>query len=309
LAAVFWVANQRIVGARGGRPRGFTLIELLVVIAIIAILAGLLLPALGRSKQKAQGIDCLNHQRQLGYAWMMYADDSAGLMPWPSEGWDTNESYRVWVKGLMDFNPANASNWDAERDLLKSPLVNYFGKSTRVFKCPADRSTIVPSEGPFAGRRVARVRSVAMNLWLGGFSGELTGDDEGWSSPPWTLFKSLSAVANAGPGELLLLWDQREDSINFANFLIDMTGAPDRPDTWRFNADLPASYHGQAGSTAFCDGHAEVKRWIDPRTRPVLRPGQVWTMEGDIPSPRNPDIGWMQQRATRREPVTPTSSR
>ena len=59
-----------------GRPRhGFTLIELLVVVAIIAILAGLLLPAVGRARLKAQGVQCLNHHRQLTLAWLNYTYD------------------------------------------------------------------------------------------------------------------------------------------------------------------------------------------------------------------------------------------
>jgi len=276
--------NGSVISSRTRCPRGFTLIELLVVIAIIAILAGLLLPGLGRAKQKALGIACLNNHRQLMLAWRMYVEDNRDQLPFVKHG------PFAWVDGWLDFNPNNADNWDAERHLRTSLLAPQLGRNIGVWKCPGDRSVV-----RIQGQARPRVRSMSMVNWVGG-RGE--GRAMGWSGPGWRVYRTLSDMQDPGPANTLVFLDEREDSINDGMFVVDMTGYPDRPQSLRI-VDLPASYHAGSGGFSFADGHSEQHRWLDARTKPVVRPGQV--IPYDYPSPNNPDVVWMQERATRRE--------
>jgi prepilin-type N-terminal cleavage/methylation domain-containing protein len=275
----------------------FTLIELLVVIGIIAILVALLLPALSHTKSKAQGLFCLNNHRQLLLAWRLYNDDNGGrLLYASSDSTDRTKDPYVWIHGHMNFNPANRSNWDVERDIMASPLWPYSGDAG-LWKCPADRSTVVPSDGPFQGRTVRRVRSISMNLWVGGFGGR----DFGISGAnTWRIYLHESEMIDPGPAHTFVFLDMREDSIDVGNFGTDMRGWPDQPERNAF-LDYPASYHLRAGGLSFADGHAEMRRWVDDRTMPPLE------RDGLIPdvvrSPYNRDITWLQERATR--PIRP----
>lgn len=266
---------------------GFTLIELLVVIAIIAILAAMLLPALGRAKQKALGIQCMNNHRQLALAWRLYVDDNNDLLP------NSTGGPYVWVGGNLDFT-SKAENWDPAVNIKTSILWPYCGQNAQIFKCPSDRSTVVNA----ARETVPRVRTMSMLNWVGGRA-DASGRPSamGWSDAtgPWRVYRKSGDFINPGASGTFVFLDEREDGINDGFFVVDMDGYPNSPVQL---VDSPASYHGGAGGLSFADGHSEIHKW---KSRFVLEKplaGQVRPYP--TPDAGNVDVAWMQEHATRK---------
>ncbi len=224
----------------------FTLIELLVVMAVIAILAGLLLPSLARSKERALRIACLNNLKQLQTCFHLYVSDNNDRLP------VNNFVYLAVPTNIVVL--AKGKTWCAGNTRLDMTLSNIqagvlyrYNTAHQIYRCPADRSMVETPEG----RRLKIPRTRSYNM-----SQSINGAPELDYIPS---FATLTSIARPAPHQLFVFIDVHEDEITDSLFGV----------SWDFInnqwIDLPANRHSQGANLSFADGHIEYWRWKSPK--------------------------------------------
>ncbi len=254
-----------------GAANGFTLIELLVVIAIIAILAALLLPALSKAKAKAQATYCMNNERQMSLAWMMYADDNNQKLV-PNIGQGQGAAFfnvdNTWCYGNVSLLPDETNTlW------LTQSLLGAYTKSIGVYKCPGDPGKPIGTP---------RVRGIAMNCFMNGMGG---GTVAGFAN-----CTKLSELRQ--PTQYFVFLDEKPATINDGYFEIIM--AQTTPVSIYMN-DNPSQVHDGACGFGFADGHSEVHKWKGSGFRSSQSSGGITYVK---PSTDFNDAQWLTLHTT-----------
>jgi prepilin-type N-terminal cleavage/methylation domain-containing protein/prepilin-type processing-associated H-X9-DG protein len=244
--------------------KGFTLVELLVVIAIIALLMGVLLPALNKARKMAKRVTCLSNMKQLVIAWTSYAEGNDGKLVNGGSGVTPGTVSKEPLWCTSDDTPADPGydwNWDDTHRTLPTPILAYdqriaklkkgalfkYAANVKVYRCPeADKSIH---------------RTYIMPNSMNAHTGCVT---EG------TVFKRLGDIKQFA--RRMVFAEEKETTPD------SMCVHADQP--WWHHFDKPSAVHDNGITVGFADGHGEFWKWQCQETIDLAN----WSGLGDPPT-------------------------
>ena len=259
------------------------MIELLVVIAVIAILAGLLLPALSRSKSQARRISCVNNERQIGIAWSLYTVDHDDFHP-PYYKADRNNPPWPEVSPSLPYVPYNVAWYHTICD-------QYMGRTTNSWQCPENRNILKAieehEEEKIQPPRILRMIRNEWNFSYGlnafGSQGLPVGKIYGMAAPggvigpnpsPWNnwtglVMKSIRASRVVAPSKMIAVadhapWHRHGPSGHIERHKDEIErpisfGTPGPLDWDNLLWHFPRFRHNGRANVLFADGHVDAE--------------------------------------------------